>query len=254
MMSRNKRTKTQIIKPKGLKLMQKEEKETEIRWNIFRAALGLFFIFISISIFSSLRLFSGNEDTPENTPAAADASSSISSDVLYDLIVKQDEKNKNSSTLKNLVLAQEKKNASVNSIEVSGTAGSGASLPTEGVIDISRLSADGAYDKCREIIESPGKYRNKVIRVSGIYNLYKDGTTGKEYPNCSVSDSTGVCVAGLEFILKEGTEYPQEGNLIVIQGTFGVYSENGKKYYALTNTELLSEETPAKMAGFHTGN
>lgn len=113
-------------------------------------------------------------------------------------------------------------------------------------IDLSRMNSVMFTGELNQMYMNMEAYMGKVIRMSGMYNVYagfdEEGDLDPEviYHLCEVSDATACCVQGVEFILADGIDYPEPGTWITIVGTFDVYEEYGYLYFHLTDTMLES--------------
>ena len=112
-------------------------------------------------------------------------------------------------------------------------------------IDLTTLSSTFVYSEVFNMIMEPLEFVGKTIKMEGTCNVYKDPDTGKVYYACFISDASQCCSQGLEFVLDEDkyqqSDYPENGEEIIIKGTFATYDENGNQYLTMLDTELLSE-------------
>ncbi len=93
--------------------------------------------------------------------------------------------------------------------------------------------------QCNDIYLNPDDYKNKTIKLEGLYNEYTDLETGKTKsyvirygPGCCGNDG----VAGFE-ILFEGDK-PKAEDWIEVAGIIQMMEENGVKYVALKLSSL----------------
>jgi len=121
---------------------------------------------------------------------------------------------------------------------------------TDGVdVDLTRLSSTMVYSEVYNMMNAPGDYIGKTIKMKGqfaigyVYNT--DGTPDESTARfaCVIADATACCSQGLEFILTgEHTypnDYPELGSEITVTGTFEVYTENGFQYCRLVDATLV---------------
>ena len=121
---------------------------------------------------------------------------------------------------------------------------------TDGVdVDLTRLSSTMVYSEVYNMMNAPGDYIGKTIKMKGqfaigyVYNT--DGTPDESTARfaCVIADATACCSQGLEFILTgEHTypnDYPELGSEIPVTGTFEVYTENGFQYCRLVDATLV---------------
>ena len=103
-------------------------------------------------------------------------------------------------------------------------------------IDINQMTPTIADSYLAQITEENNykDYLGKTVRIKGIYDRYKN------YHSCIFGSN--CCGNALEFILKEGYEYPEKGQIIEVIGKFNTYTEeeNGKtkRYFNLIDSEI----------------
>ncbi len=112
-------------------------------------------------------------------------------------------------------------------------------------IDLTTVSSILVYSEVTNIMSSPDAYIGKTVKLSGLFDYFKDETTGKEYFSCIIQDSTACCTQGIEFVW-EGVhvypdDYPMRGDEITVTGTFGTYEEDGYLYGQLSEAKLEAE-------------
>ncbi len=109
-------------------------------------------------------------------------------------------------------------------------------------IDISRMSSSMVYSMVYNLLCSPEKYVGKIIRISGVFEVYENPETHIFYPAVLIVDATACCSSGIEFILRGNPSYPAgypaPGSEIVVQGRFEQYRENSLDYCHLVDAEL----------------
>ncbi len=121
----------------------------------------------------------------------------------------------------------------------------GDSHSTPGVDeDLTKLSGTMVYAAISDIVYNPDNYKGKVIRLNGLFATYQDEGTGKMYFACVNQDATACCAQGIEFILPEDEytypeDYPAEGDMIIVQGTFDTYVEGEYIYPTLRDASLI---------------
>ena len=116
-------------------------------------------------------------------------------------------------------------------------------------VDLTKLSSTMVYSEVYNMMNAPGDYIGKNIKIKGqfaigyVYNT--DGTPDESTARfaCVIADATACCSQGLEFILTgEHTypnDYPELGSEITVTGTFEVYKENGFQYCRLVDATLV---------------
>lgn len=111
---------------------------------------------------------------------------------------------------------------------------------TEGIdYDLSSMSSSMAYSMLYQFTDDPDTYIGKTIRISGTYGSSDAETKGEHYFFVIVQDEAACCMQGMEFIWEDGShiypnEYPPEGALIEVTGTFATYQVDGVDYLYCT--------------------
>ena len=109
-------------------------------------------------------------------------------------------------------------------------------------LDLTVLSSTMVYSEVFNMMMAPEEYEGKTIKMDGICNVYQDPETGKTYYACIVQDATQCCSQGLEFVLDESqyeaSDYPENGDEIVISGDFSTYTEGEYQYITILNSVL----------------
>ena len=115
-------------------------------------------------------------------------------------------------------------------------------------LDLTRLSSTMVYSEVYNMRYDPEPYYGKVVRIEGIFSAYENPETGEPYFNCIIPDATACCSQGLQFFLADGDslvypdDYPENGDTVVIVGTF-VENEQNLYMCSIDNaTMTLSEE------------
>lgn len=109
-------------------------------------------------------------------------------------------------------------------------------------LDLTALSSTMVYSEVFNMMMAPEEYEGKTLKMDGICNVYQDPETGKTYYACIVQDATQCCSQGLEFVLDESqyeaSDYPENGDEIVISGDFSTYTEGEYQYITILNSVL----------------
>ena len=116
---------------------------------------------------------------------------------------------------------------------------------TEGIdIDLTVMSGTMVYSEVYNMMCEPDKYVGKTIKISGLFSAYHDQGTGQDYFACTIQDATACCAQGMEFVLSDDykypDDYPEEGGIITVVGTFETYMEGSQTYCTLKNAKLES--------------
>ncbi len=110
-------------------------------------------------------------------------------------------------------------------------------------VDLTQLSSTMVYSEVYNMMVEPEKYIGKTVKMTGIYSHYYTETTNKDYFSCIVQDATACCAQGIEFVLTDDYKYPEdypvEGDLITVAGTYQTYYEGEYMYCTLENAVLL---------------
>lgn len=109
-------------------------------------------------------------------------------------------------------------------------------------VDLTVMSATMVYSVVYDMVTEPSSYEGKTVKMDGIFDVYTDENTGKNYYACIIQDATKCCSSGIEFELKEERvypdEYPDNGSYITVTGVFETYEEDGILYCTLRNAAL----------------
>lgn len=109
---------------------------------------------------------------------------------------------------------------------------------TEGIdVDLAQLSTTMVYSQIYQMQFYPDDYVGKTVRIFGQFFIYTHPDTGEEYYTIMVIDSTGCCIQGMEFVLKEGLEYPPVDSYVMLTGEFQTYEEYDYTYFHLVDAE-----------------
>ena len=112
-------------------------------------------------------------------------------------------------------------------------------------LDLSRMSGTAVYAQVYNMLDRPSSYLDKVIRVRGALNYFKDEKTGKEYFAALIADATACCAQGLEFVWAGEHVYPRDypalGTEIIVTGRFELYEEASYTYVHLADAEVQWE-------------
>ncbi len=113
-------------------------------------------------------------------------------------------------------------------------------------VDLTAISGILVYSEVYNMMASPANYMGKKIKMEGIYAIYFDDTYSTRYDACIVQDATACCATGIEFELsdelKYPDDYPEEGEIITVEGIFDTYDEGSYTYCTLRNASLLKVE------------
>lgn len=123
------------------------------------------------------------------------------------------------------------------------TAEAGYDLSGEVDVDLTALSSTIVYSEVFNMVSNPDDYIGKTVRMEGPCSIYYDEASGIYYYACIIQDATACCAQGMEFELDETydrpEDYPEEGEEVVVEGTFDTYMENGYLYCTLRDGQLI---------------
>lgn len=114
---------------------------------------------------------------------------------------------------------------------------------TEGIdVDLTILSSTMVLSQVNDMMVYPENYKGKVVKMAGYFTYYHDDQTGKDYYACIIQDALACCSSGIEFIPLEEFDYPnampEEGDDVVVIGTFDTYLEDGFQFATLREAEV----------------
>ena len=106
-------------------------------------------------------------------------------------------------------------------------------------IDLTQLSSMMLYSEVSAISLYPQEYNGKTICIKGFVSQYRTPfEPDKDCFGIVVTDSTGCCQQGIQFILKEDQEYPAIGSEITIQGQLETYQQGEMEYCRMVQAEI----------------
>ncbi len=125
----------------------------------------------------------------------------------------------------------------------SSGAGDGAeTVAAKPDVDLTVLSSTVAYAQFCDMMANPGKYEGKTVRAAGPFAVLYGSDPDACYPSVLLTDATGCCSVGVEFLLKGGPAYPEgypdDGDEVTVRGVFATYFEGERKYCRLAEAEL----------------
>ncbi len=110
-------------------------------------------------------------------------------------------------------------------------------------IDLTSLSSTVVYAQVYQMMYYPENFVGKTIRMEGIYSYYLDMASGKSYYGCIIQDATACCAQGVEFEPLDSyiypDDYPEDGDLVVVEGVFDTYEEDGYTYCTLRSAKFI---------------
>ena len=111
-------------------------------------------------------------------------------------------------------------------------------------VDLTAISGILVYSEVYNMMSTPENYMGKKIKMEGIYTIYFNDSYSVRYDACIVQDATACCATGIEFELSDELkfpdDYPEEGDIITVEGIFDTYEEGSYTYCTLRNASLLN--------------
>lgn len=111
------------------------------------------------------------------------------------------------------------------------------------MIDMTHMSGNVIYGEVFAMMTEPQEYEGKTIRIKGLFNKQKDTETGKDYYFVLITDAQACCQQGIELKGKDDAPprgLPALGEEMVVEGKFGKYEVNGRKYYCIFVEKITS--------------
>ncbi len=114
-------------------------------------------------------------------------------------------------------------------------------------VDLTDLTADLRYAQVFDMCLYPDNYIGKIVKVSGLYEQWKNEETGVDYKTVIITDALACCSQGIEFKEVPGQKLPipydwvsedTSASEITVTGRFGYYVEDGILYIELTDAVL----------------
>ena len=106
-------------------------------------------------------------------------------------------------------------------------------------IDLTAMTSTMVYAQVYSMLIEPESYLGKEITMDGTCFVYYDEENDKYYYSCIIQDATACCSQGIEFVLEDETEYPNDGDSIRVKGFFNTYEEDGYMYCQLKDADLI---------------
>ncbi len=124
------------------------------------------------------------------------------------------------------------------STETALASGSGVQTLAQMVpLDLTQASSTVVYSEVYNMMNTPGDYIGKTVKMRGLCGVFTDESTGNVYYSCVIPDATACCSQGIEFITDDGS-YPVEGEEFTVEGIFEVYTESDYQYCRLKNAVI----------------
>lgn len=114
-------------------------------------------------------------------------------------------------------------------------------------VDLTQLSSTMVFAEVYNMLDRPGDYAGKTVKMQGEFSRYVDEYTGHVYYAVLIADAAACCRQGMEFVW-EGVhgfpaDYPPLGAEIEVTGIFEPYEESGLIYCRIL-TDSIGYEKP----------
>ncbi len=107
-------------------------------------------------------------------------------------------------------------------------------------IDITQMTETMVYSQVFDMVMNAQDYQGKVIKMKGLYNPLYFEPTDTTYHLMVITDATGCCPQGVEFVItSEGQQYPEINTEIQVTGVFEIYQEGEQYYFRIVSDELV---------------
>ena len=114
-------------------------------------------------------------------------------------------------------------------------------------IDLTTMSSVMVYSEVSNMMNDPGSFVGKIVKVSGPFVPLESTNPDYCYPAIQVQDATACCANGLEFVLygvprctiSGGNGYPLYNEEATIVGKFATYIEGYSMYVHLIDAIWL---------------
>ncbi len=107
-------------------------------------------------------------------------------------------------------------------------------------IDVTKMGSTMTYSQVSNFMTNADDYIGKVVKIKGNFT-YGVGDD-RYYFACIIQDATACCSQGIEFILKNGRQFPEEypavGDEITLVGVFDTYNEGKYQYIQLIDAYI----------------
>ena len=114
-------------------------------------------------------------------------------------------------------------------------------------VDLTQMNSDMIYSTVYQMVNDPGSFRGKCVKMKGQYSASWYDVTNQYYNFILIADAAACCSQGMEFVWGDGShkreEYPEEGQDIELVGIFDTYDEvvdgNTATYCHLKDAEFI---------------
>ena len=118
-----------------------------------------------------------------------------------------------------------------------------AAAPVAIDLDLSQMSGTMVYSQVYNMMADPDPYLGKTVRITGLFDYYKDAATNKLYLACIIPDATACCSQGIEFEWAGEhaypEDYPEPGTGVTVTGRLDSYVEDEWLFLCLRDTEVI---------------
>ncbi|MGN1015146.1 MAG: hypothetical protein ACI4PM_07310 [Butyricicoccus sp.] len=113
-------------------------------------------------------------------------------------------------------------------------------------VDLTTLSSTMVYSEVSNMMTAPDDYVGKTVKMNGQFTIFTNQDESQYYYAVVIADATACCQQGLEFVLKGGSDdpndYPEIDDEITVVGTFETYDEDGVTYCHLVDANVVASD------------
>ena len=109
-------------------------------------------------------------------------------------------------------------------------------------VDLTQLNSTMVYSEVYGMMSEPESYIGKTVKAKGPFGVYQNEVTGEYFFAVVINDASACCAQGLEFVWAGDhaypDDYPEQGDEIVVTGTFNTYMDGSQQYSHLENATV----------------
>ncbi len=109
-------------------------------------------------------------------------------------------------------------------------------------VDLTAMSSSMVYSVVYDMMLEPESYIGYTVKMRGSFATLFDEKENKRLYACVIQDATQCCAQGVEFVLRDDRQYPDdypaEGEEITVTGVFDSYTE-GHYIYCVLNDAVM---------------
>lgn len=100
-------------------------------------------------------------------------------------------------------------------------------------VDITKLSTVVAFSQVNSLMYDYNAYLGKSVKIQGLYQSYSIPEIDEIYHFIMLMDESNCCQGMIEFQLPSGSEYPVDGDTIIMHGEYKLVSFSDGEYAVL---------------------